>query len=116
MDNVVGRLQQISDRIAQIQAQSKLPPSLRGAAAANATAANSASAPSPDPSAMLESAEVDRFQTLLDQALSLSDTDAVSGAVSGALSGATSNDDLQRYQEMLLQAIREASGSNDADA
>jgi len=130
MDNVAGRLQEISDRIAQIQAQSKLPPSLRGRAVPNAatgssTATNPAadasgvrrtgSAAAPDPSAALESAEVNRFQTLLDQALSLGDTDPISGVVSGALSASTPTDDLQRYQEMLLDAIREASGSNDVD-
>jgi len=121
-DHVIGRLQEISDRIAQIQAQSKLPPSLRGAERRTSATGDgsgvprSDSAASLDPSAALESAEADRFQTLLDQALSLGDTDPVSGVVSGALSASTPTDDLQRYQEMLLDAIREASRSNDADA
>jgi len=128
MDNVIGRLQEISDRISEIQGRASLPPTLRARAAASgqtdaANAQTAASGAATSQNAALAAAQVSQFQTLLDQVLSTANSDDTSGVDTASLglldglvgttstselSTASTSAQLQQYQQMLLDTIRKA--------
>ena len=113
MDDVIGRMQEIAERIRQIRQLANGPQSPRTETPAETAAAGTETTAS----AAARAAELTRFQALLDQAIasstestgtsSLDLLNGILGAGAGTEGTVPSvSSELQRYQDMLLDAIR----------